>query len=121
LEGLQQFCHDKNFADGEIVNENKLLFFLNERVLGRKKKVSRSLRTISTGEPIKQTIGTSSIELYCSAIIDIWSEQKGRNQNPYENPRGKAIRAILDDHTKREAKRKRDQYEDRGAGTLQDG
>ncbi|KAK7179070.1 hypothetical protein PSPO01_14853, partial [Paraphaeosphaeria sporulosa] len=43
----QQFCAEKGFEDGELVCENKLIWFLNERVLDRELRTSRYTKKAS--------------------------------------------------------------------------
>jgi len=38
---VQEFCADKGFEDGELVYEDKMIWFLNHRVLTREIRASR--------------------------------------------------------------------------------
>ena len=51
----QEFCAEKGFEDGELVYENKVVWFLNERVLTREIRYSRYLkkRTAADGAPVR--------------------------------------------------------------------
>jgi len=53
----REFCADKGFEDGELVYENKLISFLNERVLDREIRSSRykskKRRTTVDGQAIR--------------------------------------------------------------------
>ena len=84
----RQFCADKGFEDGELVYENKVVWFLNDRVLTRDIRVSRHKRenrTTVDGEPIKQTLGIHAVKAYVSAIVDLWSFQRSKGLNPHPN------------------------------------
>jgi hypothetical protein len=73
------------------------------------------------GENVKQTVGISSIRGYLAAIVDLWSFQKNYGENHHPNPRGVALSSLLASYARRENVRKRKQFIDRAAGTLQDG
>lgn len=53
---LQEFYAEKGFEDGEMVHENKVVWFLNERMLNREIRRSRCVRMRRTadGAPVKQ-------------------------------------------------------------------
>jgi hypothetical protein len=63
----------------------------------------------------------SSIRGYVAAIVDLWTFQKDYGENCHPNPRGSALSGILASHARHESIRKRNQYTDRAAGTMQDG
>jgi hypothetical protein len=92
-------------------------------VLGREIKPSRYVRkrTTEDGKEIRQTLGRSAVRGYVSAVVDLWSFQKSSGSNSHPNPRGEGLNAILGAHTRREHVRKRAQFVDRAAGTLQEG
>lgn len=106
-----------------MVHESKLLWFLEERVFNREIRGSRYLknRTTEGGQRVQQTLGTGSIQAYMSAIIDLWSHQKASGVNPYDHPRGKSVKAVLSARAQKEHVRRRTEFLDRAAGTLQDG
>ena len=97
----RDFCAEKGFEDGELVYENKLVWFLNERVLEReirpsryKKKKRRATCMVADGAdggsgPIRQTLGISAVKAYIAAIVDLWSFQKSQGINPHPTPRRK--------------------------------
>lgn len=120
----QEFCKDKGFEDGELVYENKLVWFLNDRVLTRDVRVSRHKRenrTMLDGTPIKQTLGMPAVKSYVAAIVDLWSFQQSKGTNRYPNPRGEALNGLLRARARGEHKRRRLEFADRAAGTMQDG
>lgn len=61
------------------------------------------------------------MEGYVSAVCSLWSTQKALGNNSYDTPRGPLVKALLDSRERGEAKRRRAEYQDRGALTLQDG
>jgi hypothetical protein len=120
----RNFCGDKGFEDGELVSEKKVILFLTQKVLTReirKSRYKRGNRRNLEGEVIKQTLGISAIKLYVAAIVDVWSFQKSQGINPYPSPRGEALNGLLKAHTRNEHRRRRLEFADRAAGTIQDG
>ena len=117
----------KNYADGALVTDDKMRLFLEEEVLSRKvkrglSKDSQSSRTDANGVSIQQTLGSSSVESYASAIIDLWKMQHARGENPIiPSRRDHLLKMMLKKRKMDEAVRKRSQYLDRGIGTLLDG
>lgn len=53
--------------------------------------------------------------------MDLWKFQKSIGTNSFPNPRGYAVSALMAGRLHKESERKREQYLDRAAGTLQDG
>ena len=53
--------------------ENKVIWFLNERVLTREIRCSRYVqkRTAADGAPVRQTLGVSAVKGYVAAITDL--------------------------------------------------
>jgi hypothetical protein len=120
----QEFCAEKGFEDGELVYENKLIWFLNERVLDRQLRASRykkENRTTADGEPVRQTLGISAVKSYIAAIVDLWSFQKSKGMNSHPTPRGEGLNGLLRARARTEHRRRRLEFTDRAAGTLQDG
>jgi len=95
---------------------------LNERVLAREIRSSRYVknRINAEGVPIKQTLGISSIKGYIAAVIDLWSFQKSKGINSHPNPHGEALNGVLKARMRGEHRRRRLEFTDRAAGTLQD-
>ena len=129
----RDFCAEKGFEDGELVYENKLVWFLNERVLEReirpsryKRKKRRATRTAADGAdggsgPIRQTLGISAVKAYIASIVDLWSFQKSQGINPHPTPRGEALSGLLRAYERGEHKRRRLEFADQAIGTLLDG
>jgi len=79
------------------VYENKVVWFLNERVLTREIRRSRYVkkRTAADGAPVRQTLGASAVKGYVAAITDLWSFQKSKGLNSHPNPRGEGLNGLL--------------------------
>ena len=108
------------------MSEKKLLVFLQEEVLQRATRIGRDRRdrrrtTGGGDDPTPRTLSYSSIDGYVSAIASLWATQKALGNNSYEAPRGPLVKALLENQLRGEAKRRRTQYIDRGALTIQDG
>ncbi|EDN05524.1 predicted protein [Histoplasma mississippiense (nom. inval.)] len=121
----RDFCKETGFEDGEMVTERKLVWFLEEKVLCRPLQgsvyKSKRARTDRDGNTVLQTVGKSTVKLYVAAVVDLYRFQKSRGINSSDHPRGQLVSAVLRTHETKESVRKRAQYVDRGANTLQDG
>ncbi|KAF2180995.1 hypothetical protein K469DRAFT_591049 [Zopfia rhizophila CBS 207.26] len=94
----QEFCAEKGFEDGELVYENKVIWFLNDRVLDREirgSRYKRESRTTVNSEPVQQTLGISAVKGYIAAIVDLWSFQKSKGMNVYPTPHGEGLNGLL--------------------------
>ena len=62
--------------------ENKVVWFLNDRVLDQEIRTSRYKkgRTGADGAPVRQTLGMSAVKAYVAAIVDLWSFQKSKRE-----------------------------------------
>jgi hypothetical protein len=96
--------------------------FLVEEVFDRGLRTSQHTkkRKANDGTEIIQTLGAKSIESYCNAILSLYKYQVSIGRNAYPNARGVKLKALLENRIRQEHKRKRTQYVDRGANTLQD-
>ena len=79
----------------------------------------RKLRRSPNGTPI--ALGRESVLAYVKAIADIYSKQKALGLNPHGPARGPLVRTFLDTLEKEKVKSKRQNFEDRGKNTLNDG
>jgi Centromere DNA-binding protein complex CBF3 subunit, domain 2/Transcriptional activator of glycolytic enzymes len=120
---MQDWCKERGFADGTLVHENKLIMFLRLQVLDRELRLShhKRARTMADGTSIKQTLGRSAIKGYVNAIISLWEYQSSAGQNLHPHPRGTKLKALLKNKERQETVRKREQFVDRGVGTMLDG
>ncbi|CEI94485.1 hypothetical protein RMCBS344292_08695 [Rhizopus microsporus] len=82
-------------------------------------KRGRKLRRNADGTPI--ALGRESVLAYVKAIADMYSKQKTLGLNPHGPARGPLVRAFLDTIEKEKVKSKRQNFEDRGKNTLNDG
>jgi hypothetical protein len=105
-----EFCKEHGFADGEMVTEEKLVYFLEKTVLKRPIQSSRYLnaRTAADGAPIVQTLGIAGVKNYVNSIVDHWSWQQALGVNSHKNPRGHLVRALLKAHTATEDARRKE-------------
>jgi hypothetical protein len=124
------WAEKKRFRDKDTVNEEKLCLFLRQEVIGRKKRKGKS----------EAIVGWKVVEGYITAILKLYSEQvkfntviswvalffllfkqKARNMNNNPHPRGDALKELSKNEQIKEAQRKKNDYVDRGIGTLLDG
>ena len=120
----QEWCGRKRYTDGETVTDAKLILFLQEEQFQREVRGGRSKkrqRTNEDGTAIRHTVGASVINNYTSAIISLYHHQHALGSNPHPPPRTKALNALIADREKSESQRKKDEFVDRGIGTMLDG
>jgi hypothetical protein len=114
IEEFKQWCEQKEFpvATRYTVTEAKLHLFLEQCVIGRKRK-----KRWKTGDEI---VGQQTVSAYVAAIVDLYQQQKSANINSNDHPRGRSIKSLIRNLSlKTEAIRKTN-YVDRGKGTLLD-
>ncbi|CEJ01408.1 hypothetical protein RMCBS344292_15435 [Rhizopus microsporus] len=114
-EEWKKWCLEQRSSDGELITDQKLSYFLAEYVM----KQGRKLRRNPDGTPI--ALGRESVLAYVKAIADIYSKQKALGLNPHGPARGPLVRTFLDTLEKEKVKSKRQNFEDRGKNTLNDG
>lgn len=66
-------------------------------------------------------LGRESVLAYVKAVVDLYHQQVEAGFNKHTMARGPIVKRFLDTHTKKETRRKRTEYEDRGKNTLNDG
>ena len=98
-----------------------MLLFLKKKVLQRPIKPTRGGQFGEDGRRIVRTLSYRSIESYVSALASLWSRQAALKTNHYPPPRGTLVKAVLKNRQYTEAARRRTEYVDRGALTIQDG
>ncbi|KAI8646571.1 transcriptional activator of glycolytic enzymes-domain-containing protein [Parasitella parasitica] len=98
------------FEQRSIVSGEKLNYFLHKVVIGRLSRKGKA----------PQKITSSSISQYVAAITDLYRTQVGRKTNGNEHPRA-IVKDLLKVQKDRDFQSKRENYEDRGEGTLADG
>ena len=95
--------------------------FLDQEVVGR--VVRTQPRKDAPPEERARSVGLATFSLYSAAIVDLWKEQVSMGLNQHPNPRttGKAWKEAHAALKRGQHRTKREQYIDRGRGTLQDG
>jgi hypothetical protein len=106
-----RWCDSMNYPDSSTVTGKKLHHFLKEQVCHRKSK-----------KDSKKTIGFYTLRTYKSAIIDLYMQQKGLNQNSNEHPGVfPSLKSLMDQYKRGQNTRNKANYSDRGHGTLLEG
>ncbi|KAL2140333.1 hypothetical protein VTI28DRAFT_3977 [Corynascus sepedonium] len=114
---FQDFCRRKQYQDGDTVTEDKLLLFLVEDVVNRPLK-TRSPK-IDKNVPQERTrLAWRSVCSYITAITDLYHTQKARGMNIHPSPREDNVRDYLKTLQRRDAHQEKDNYADKGRGTL---
>jgi hypothetical protein len=111
-----------------IVTEDKLLVYLHTQVNGRIKKRKRGDAVGSTvgnsnknGSWFHTCVGIQTFKNAVSAVVDLWTKQRNLRINDHKSPRGPLVKKYLEHIKKREFQKSRDEFKDRGVGTLADG
>ncbi|OAD71927.1 hypothetical protein PHYBLDRAFT_73978 [Phycomyces blakesleeanus NRRL 1555(-)] len=102
----------KKIADGTIVSDEKVAFFLTDFVMVCDRKFKRN----DDDTPVP--FGRESIQAYVKAITDIYYQQVALDLNKNLHSREPIVRQFLDTNTKKETKCKRVEYKDREKNTL---
>ena len=71
-------------------------------------------------DPIK-TLSFNTVRGYKTALINFWQQQTSRNLHNHPHPNGSALRALMEDLSRRQTSKKKELFEDRGRGTIADG
>ena len=117
---------------------DKLAAFLQDTVVGRKKRKDGKKKEETPAAPLDadidedaltifdalgavdeengQSVSFSTAAGYVSAIVDLWTEQVKAGVNTAQHPRLGAVTAIVDTESRKRAKREKAQYVDRGLG-----
>ncbi|KAL9932371.1 hypothetical protein V8E36_008850 [Tilletia maclaganii] len=124
----KEYCDERKFDDGQLVTEAKLLLWLQSSIVptGNTKKKARGAGGDGGADkereaPAAAPLSYRTIDGYVSAALDMYKQQQSLGTNTHAHPRGKALTSYLESMVRDETKRKRDEYEDRQAGTIQDG
>ncbi|CAD7067827.1 unnamed protein product, partial [Tilletia caries] len=158
-----EFCERRQFADGLVESEGKVLLWLQEDIVptGNKNKAKRKIpaeevaKNASTSAPptrkkgkgkgkAKQNapatatdvvtepadespvaapapLAAKTIDGYVTAAVNLYQQQISLGVHTGKHPRGDALASYLDSLKRDTRKRKRENFEDRAAGTIQDG
>ncbi|CAD6939565.1 unnamed protein product, partial [Tilletia caries] len=159
----KEFCERRQFADGLVESEGKVLLWLQEDIVptGNKNKAKRKIpaeevaKNASTSAPptrkkgkgkgkAKQNapatatdvvtepadespvaapapLAAKTIDGYVTAAVNLYQQQISLGVHTGKHPRGDALASYLDSLKRDTRKRKRENFEDRAAGTIQDG
>ncbi len=104
----------------QIVTKDKLVMFLNKKVLSRELRTSRykQSRTTATRKKVQQTLKFDSVDSYVSAIISLYNYQQSFDHATSSHSREAKVKALLKDRTKKKHARRKAQYLDRDVNTL---
>ena len=99
------------------------MLFLQETVINRPLRTKRSQQAQTTiqGDKIVPTLSARTVNTYAAALISLYYTQKSLGINTHSHPRGAKLKALLNDHSLKEFVRRKAEFIDRGASTLQDG
>jgi hypothetical protein len=119
-EEFRAFCLRKRYQDADTVTEDKLLLFLVEEVTDRPLKAKS--RKAAADIPQEATRLTwRSVRGYVTALTDLFRAQKAMGMNSHASPREDNVREYLRALQRRDAKRDREHFADKGRDTLLDG
>ena len=111
-----------------LVFGDKIHFFLEKEVVNRRKRKPGRKPKNTVEEPEDDNVergivGTSLVESYINALVDLWSQQVNNRSNCHPHPRysSAALRQLVDNVDKEKAKRRKQNYEDKAKMTLVDG
>ncbi|KAK9326508.1 hypothetical protein V1520DRAFT_149876 [Lipomyces starkeyi] len=75
----------------------------------------------SPGFNRREPYTVNTLKLHVAAITDLWRQQVDFGINPHPKPRTANVQAILNTYSTNAHERNRQQYADRGAGSIFDG
>jgi Centromere DNA-binding protein complex CBF3 subunit, domain 2 len=117
---FREWCERKQFRDQDAVTEHKLLLFITSEVAGRPLR-AKSYK-VDKSVPLDRTrLSWTSVRGYVSAITDLYREQKALGINCHPSPREDTVRQYLKTLQRRDTKRQKEQFADKGRDTLLDG
>lgn len=118
---MQAWCEKRQFGDGQVVAEGKLLLFLQDEVMQREIRTSRYKRERKTDQGrVVQTLGFSACKSYVSSLVALYEYQRTIGFNQHPHPNTSRVKALMRSRRTAEAARKKEQFIDRGVGTLLD-
>ncbi|KAK9365391.1 hypothetical protein V1509DRAFT_667178 [Lipomyces kononenkoae] len=82
-EQLQEWCDERQFVDGQLATESKLIAFLQTELI---EKVSRNRQL---------PYSMSTLKLHVAAVTDLWKQQVDFGLNPHPTPSPKDVRFRL--------------------------
>ncbi|OWZ17641.1 hypothetical protein PHMEG_0008395 [Phytophthora megakarya] len=106
------WCNEHHFCDGGTVTKGKLHLFLTERVVGHESKKKRKKGSI---------IGGSTVCGYVDAVVDLYNQQVAFRVNSNDHPRFPQVKQLIKNAQAQATATKKQNYQDRGVGSLLDG
>jgi hypothetical protein len=113
-----RWCEQKGFLDGGTVSAAKLHLFFKTCVVGRP---SRKKRKKDDGSSVHCTVGAAVIKSYTASIVDLWSQQVMLRTNSNPHPRDNSVKSLIRTLDVQNSQHKRQNYQDRGVGSMIDG
>ncbi|PLB51069.1 hypothetical protein P170DRAFT_354990, partial [Aspergillus steynii IBT 23096] len=74
----KEWCSEMQFVDGELVSNDKLLLYIDTKIIGRPAEGTRRkkrARTDDSGDFVIPTISERTVEGEVSAIMSLWNFQ----------------------------------------------
>jgi len=107
-------------VNDQIVTKDKLIMFLNKKVLSRELHTSHYKQscTTATRKKVQQTLKFDSVDSYVSAIISLYNYQQSFDHATFSHSQEIKMKALLKDHMKKKHARRKAQYLDRDVNTL---
>jgi len=107
-------------VNDQIVTKDKLIMFLNKKVLSRELRTSRykQSRTTATRKKVQQTLRFDSVDSYVSAIISLYNYQQSFDHVTSSHSQEIKMKALLKDRMKKKHARRKAQYLDCNINTL---
>src|SRR3989440_5551323 len=96
----QDWCAEMQFTDGELVSSDKLLLYVDTKVIGRANegtRVRKRARTNDAGDAVAPTISEGTVGVEVAAIMRLWKFQYTSPSCPVkEQPvRREAVKILL--------------------------
>lgn len=134
------WCLSRQFDDGDLVHEAKLVRFLTEEVVNRplksspkKRKREEETPTMDTlnedlflpedvdEDAAPQTLKFQSVRGYKTGLMNLYYYQAARASNHHPNPNGASLKSLMKAQRITQHRKSKDHHEDRGKGTIADG
>lgn len=94
--------------------------YLDTVVIPRGSTKKQKLNADGSSPPSKP-LSSSTIDKWVAAVISLYDTQKAMGDNSHPHPRGPGVRGILRKQLQDNHRQRRENYEDRGKGTMLDG
>ncbi|KAG1178328.1 hypothetical protein G6F70_006238 [Rhizopus microsporus] len=107
-----KWCSEKQFTDGALVSERKLVLYLREEILPKGNMTGKK-----DANGTAASIGKSTIDSHIKSVVDLYRQQRALKINHEDHPRGSVLKAFLKTLKYTQLKRKRKNLEDNVADT----